>query len=219
MKGDWTNVWSPCIKIPKGYKGNCSNYPNPSTITCNRNLSGDSNYFTKIGEYIWNTAFQPFWSISYDYEDHIDILKNDIIKSFVAVVFGYYRASHSIVYHMQMFDYGDQAVALGYRDQFNVTTFMSEIKYYEQTVLYGIFYEGPGITDNADPSWIASIPSVFDKNNRHIINGAFTIRCIVFPDPNALTIESLLSDAATKGYLQKRFKVNNTFTFVKFEDH
>lgn len=86
-------------------------------------------------------------------------------------------------------------------------------------MLYGIFYEGPGITDNADPSWIAEIPNIFNKADKYIINGAFTVRCIVFPDPTALTLNSLLSDAATKGYLQKRFKVNDTFTFTKFEDH
>lgn len=51
-----------------------------------------------------------------------------------------------------------------------------------------------------------------------LYNGAFTIRGIVFQDQNDLTITSLLSDDATRGYLAKRFKVNDTFTYSVFHD-
>jgi hypothetical protein len=47
-------------------------------------------------------------------------------------------------------------------------------------------------------------------------DGHFTVRCVVFPDPTKLTIESLLSDNATKYYLRDRFRINETYAYSDF---
>ena len=69
---------------------------------------------------------------------------------------------------MEFYDNADMFVAKGIRNSFSPTDFINEA----QTVWNNIPYEftGPGVTENADPSWM---DSYYDFNDRGL--GIFTV--------------------------------------------
>jgi hypothetical protein len=59
---------------------------------------------------------------------------------------------------------------------------------------------GPGITEDADPSWL-------DSFNRYtnFYNGKFTVRCIAFKSDALLTVENVLNESNYRSYIYSRF--------------
>lgn len=69
---------------------------------------------------------------------------------------------------------------------------------------YGLWINGPGITDDADFSWVDEIQNLYDNYYT-----TFTFRCVVFKTPAEATIANLLSDYYSKDYLLRRFVDRN----------
>lgn len=57
--------------------------------------------------------------------------------------------------------------------------------------IYGVTFEGPGITATADSTWYKKIGDI------SWYCGTFSVRAAVFSDPSQLTISNLLSDQYT----------------------
>jgi hypothetical protein len=69
VRGDWNNVWQVSLKTPLGHKYNCTsltaNVPNAS-VECKFETQGNTTYWKILGDYVYNTAPQPYWCIGYD---------------------------------------------------------------------------------------------------------------------------------------------------------
>ncbi len=108
-------------------------------------------------------------------------------------------------------DYGDKMVERGYKTSYSPVDFVKDIEK-ANYVVYNVAHSGPGITDEASKDWLLATEN-FYKVAKY---GHYTVRCVVFPDPNKITIEGILSDNATKYYLRERFRVNDTYAYSDF---
>ncbi len=61
----WSNFFQ-YIKVPKGYKFDCSIYDSP--VNCTMEIKNNQTLIKEIGDYIWNTMMQPRSCIGYDME-------------------------------------------------------------------------------------------------------------------------------------------------------
>lgn len=64
LKGSFLNNFKPTIRMPKNWYYDCSTLGlDPNNLTqCATDLSTNQSLLDQLGEYIWNTASQPFWS-------------------------------------------------------------------------------------------------------------------------------------------------------------
>jgi hypothetical protein len=63
---------------------------------------------------------------------------------------------------------------------------------------------GPGITENADSSWIDQLDYISDNYNT-----VFTFRCLIFHNKSEATINNLMSDNYSRNYLLNRIAFSN----------
>lgn len=95
---------------------------------------------------------------------------------------------------MEVIDYGDQLSSIlgtNYTVS-NFTSYLASIK----AAYSGLYFTGPGITQNADSSWISQLATI--SNNNYC---TFTFRFILFLNSSLATISNLLNDTYSKGFL------------------
>lgn len=73
--------------------------------------------------------------------------------------------------------------------------FINEAAVYPSLV--PLTFRAPGLSEYAGPEWMATVPEYYLK----VPNGVFTFEPIIFLDPALATIDNLLSDNYTRGYL------------------
>jgi hypothetical protein len=94
---------------------------------------------------------------------------------------------------MEAADFGDQLSSqLG--SNFTVSTFINHLGFIK-SYYTGLYFTGPGITQNADSSWIAQLPTI------NANNCVFTFRFILFRNSSLATISNLLNDTYSKGFI------------------
>jgi len=97
-----------------------------------------------------------------------------------------------------MADFGDQLSSqLGIN--FTVATFIANMAYV-QSYYPGLYFTGPGITQNADPSWVGQLANITTN-----YGCTFTFRFILFLNSSLATISNLLNDTYSKGFLTSNF--------------
>lgn len=85
-----------------------------------------------------------------------------------------------------------------YNRTYTVANFESDISTI-RSKYSGLYINGPGITENANSSWVARLPYICDT-----YYSTFTFKSILFKNQSEATIENLMSDYYSKGYLQRR---------------
>jgi hypothetical protein len=95
----------------------------------------------------------------------------------------------------EIVDYGDKFIQNGMKEQvktYNITDYMNDAYYaYGYT---GYFIYGPGITEDADKSWLLNYPLL----HSYVRYSVFSSRCILFKKIEEVTIENILSENYTK---------------------
>ena len=77
-----------------------------------------------------------------------------------------------------------------------------------------MYHRAPGITSDAT-EWLKNYPAFFQQ----VWIGVFTLDCKIFDDISLVTVENLLDDNYTKGYLKRRMTVDSSTYFAKFDTY
>jgi hypothetical protein len=134
---------------------------------------------------------------------HQDIFYDWAYKVYQATFFGLFCA--------ELVDYGDKMVDRKYKTSYSPANFVKDIEN-ANYVVYVIAHSGPGFTEDASKDWLTAL----EDFSKVAFMGHYTARCIVFKDPTKMTIDQILSDNATKYYLEKRFTVNESYAYNDF---
>lgn len=108
--------------------------------------------------------------------------------------------------NLELIDYGDSLSSI-YNITYTVNNFTSDVTKITNAY-YGLYVDGPGISENADSSWVSQLVNLYDTYGT-----TFSFRCIVFKNSSDATIANLLSETYSSVYLKKRL-VDETNTTI-----
>jgi hypothetical protein len=194
LYGKYINGFYQSYHVPVGYKYNCTaslfNVTNSSLINCTVDLAANTttltlmnNFFNNYGNYFgvdlgWDMQRANFSNKTGAY--YLNFRKYQLLFSSARI-------------NMEAADFGDQLSSqLG--SNFTVSTFINHLGFIK-SYYTGLYFTGPGITQNADSSWIAQL-STINANNC-----VFTFRFILFLNSSLATISNLLNDTYSKGFI------------------
>lgn len=134
-----------------------------------------------MANFIYGTAAYYCCDVGYDMEKS-NFTKSSYINNFLSYLpyYGNYG------YNMELIDMADQFSSL-YNRTYTATNWMSDLTSITNRV-YGIIFNGPGITEAADSSWVSQISTM-----TNYYGFAFTFRCLVFKNSSQATIANLMS--------------------------
>ena len=204
--GHYANMFSYYLHVPKGYKYNCNTTLYGGNITCIQDLSTDPSLTTALNNLFYD--YSNYYSVDLGYDiERANFSKAAYMNNFKK----YMNIFSNDGINLELIDYGDSLSSI-YNITYTVNNFISDVSTITYSY-YGLYVDGPGISENANSSWVNKIHTLFNN-----FGTTFTFRCIVFKNSSDATIANLMSETYSSVYLQNRLvdASNTTINMGKY---
>jgi hypothetical protein len=188
---DYNSLFYQSMHVPKGYKYNCSSTIYGANVSCTLDLALNSTLLNQMNKYFYYNTYFYTLDLGYDMEKS-NFSASKYFSNFKAEM----NLFSSDAINIELVDYGDQMGTI-YNRTYNVFNFTSDVNIIYNG--YGMSLTGPGITQNADTSWVSQIATLC---NTYYMT--FTFRCIIFPNSSQATISNILNESSSGDFLRKR---------------
>jgi hypothetical protein len=173
---------------PKGYKYNCSAYAGMGiNITC---IYSYSSVMTKMGTFVKAAGPYSNTGVAVGFDMENANFSNPAFSSYFSTFTSAMVSSLGSGFYyipIEVFDGADQYSANGILPNYTAANFVNDMNSLLALNPYQYYY-GPGISQSADPSWLATYNTF--KGNPYI---GFTVKCVIFNTTNNFTIADVLN--------------------------